>query len=467
MPRPASGVLQGRYRLDQLIGRGGMGYVYRARDEQLGRDVAVKVFIASTKPEDVRRQEDEVNLLASLNHHGLVTLLDAAIDRSEEGRPRIFFVMELVEGADLERRLARGPLTARQIAQIGFDLAEGLQYIHHRGVVHRDIKPSNIMIVDYQDDSTRARAKLTDFGIALVTEHTLSTPEGLTTGTAAYLSPEQVRGRPVGPASDVYSLGLVLLECFTRTLAFPGATPVDSATARLNHDPDIPADLGDDWRNLIAAMTARDPEDRPTSAELVLALRQSVFSETGRHRLTEAPAAAVDEVARMNAVERYGLLDTPPDDTFDRIAAIAARVMSTPVALVSIVDHHRIWFKAHHGLDLLQVDRDPGFCASAITQDTPWIVEDARSDPRTATHPLVVGDFGLQFYAGVPLTTRDGQNLGTLCVLDFEPREVTADQMATLQDLARLAMNALELRWENSQLSAPATSSPPLAEVDR
>ena len=150
----------------------------------------------------------------------------------------------------------------------------------------------------------------------------------------------------------------------------------------------------------------------------------------------------------MNEVHRLEILDTPADGAFDRIAALAARIFGVPIAIVSIVDHDRIWFKSHHGLELEQIPRDPGLCASAIMSDTPRVVEDARSDPRALANPLVAGEFGLQFYAGVPLKTRDGYNLGTLCVLDFEPRAVTAAEITTLEDLASVIMNELELRLE-------------------
>ena len=126
----------------------------------------------------------------------------------------------------------------------------------------------------------------------------------------------------------------------------------------------------------------------------------------------------IDEAARLDAVRRYAILDTPSDGAFDRIAAIAARMLSVPVALVSIVDEDRIWFKARHGLDVPQIDRAPGLCASAILNDGPWLVENASVDVRTLDNPLVAGEFGLRFYAGVPLTSKDGHNLGTLCVMD-------------------------------------------------
>ena len=317
--------LRGRYRLQELIGRGGKGSVYRARDESLGRDVAVKVFDASaTSEKDIRLQEDEVNLLASLNHHSLVTLLDAGVDRTDAARPRVYFVMELVTGADLKVKLERGTLAPRQIAHIGLDLAEGLQYIHHRGVVHRDVKPANILLVDY-DQGSAHHAKLIDFGIALVGSVEGGDTDTVTTGTAAYLSPEQARAQKLGSASDIYSLGLVLLECFTRTVAFPG-DPIPSALARLRNNPPIPQDIAPEWRALLAAMTDQNPKDRPSIHDLVPALRQLVAAETGRHKDVGTTPEPSTEEARMLAVARYRLPEAPADGAFDRITVIAARV---------------------------------------------------------------------------------------------------------------------------------------------
>jgi GAF domain-containing protein len=153
-----------------------------------------------------------------------------------------------------------------------------------------------------------------------------------------------------------------------------------------------------------------------------------------------------NESARLDAVRRYDVLDTPPDGAFDRITALAARLFGVPVSIVSIVDHDRIWFKSHFGLDVEEIGRDPGLCASAVCQLDPWIVTDAQVDVRTLDNPLVAGELGLRFYFGVPLTTSDGFNLGTLNVIDFEPREVTEEEIQTLRDLAAVVMDELELR---------------------
>jgi len=153
-----------------------------------------------------------------------------------------------------------------------------------------------------------------------------------------------------------------------------------------------------------------------------------------------------NESERLAAVHRYDILDTPTDGAFDRITALAARFFQVPISIVSIVDHDRIWFKSHHGLEVQQIGREPGLCASAILQDNVYIVVDAKVDPRTLANPLVAGDFGLRFYAGFPLQTSDGFNLGTLCVIDQQPREITEAERATLKELAAIVIDELELR---------------------
>jgi two-component sensor histidine kinase len=153
------------------------------------------------------------------------------------------------------------------------------------------------------------------------------------------------------------------------------------------------------------------------------------------------------EEARLAAVRRYDILDTPPDGSFDRITALAASLFDVPISIISLVDTDRVWFKSHHGLKgVKQIGKDPGLCASAIVQDQAWVLENAATDVRSLANPLVAGEFGLRFYAGIPLTTTDGFNLGTLCVIDREPRPVTEDQINQLRHLASVVMDQMELR---------------------
>lgn len=160
------------------------------------------------------------------------------------------------------------------------------------------------------------------------------------------------------------------------------------------------------------------------------------------------------EQARLNAVRRYSVIDTPPDGAFDRVVALAARLLEVPIAIVSIVDHDRVWFKARHGIDIEEVGRDPGLCASCILQDEAWVIADARKDVRALANPLVAGKAGIQFYLGIPLRTHDGFNLGTLCVLDFVPRTPREADIAHLADLAAVVMDELELRLSARQAMA-------------
>lgn len=163
-----------------------------------------------------------------------------------------------------------------------------------------------------------------------------------------------------------------------------------------------------------------------------------------------------NETQRMAAVRRYDILDTPPDGAFDRITTIAARRFEVPISIVSIVDHDRIWFKSHHGLEVNQIDRAPGLCASAILSNLPHILPNAALDARSLANPLVAGEFGLRFYAGIPLKTHDGFNLGTLCVIDKEPRPVEQGQIDDLRDLASVVMDQMELRLSARQAVAQA-----------
>ena len=269
-------LLLGRYRPLSLLAKGGGSSIYRGHDEQLDRSVAIKL-LRNGSEFDVAQYRDEVRVLASLSHHGVVSIIDAGIDDSAPTDPRPFLVMELVQGRNLRETIANGPLSEQRIGEIGFEVAEALEYVHSRGVIHRDVTPSNVMIVDYGTSSSRPRARITDFGIAIstISPSTPADPDVIV-GTAAYLAPEQVMNFPLTSAADVYSLGLVLLECFTGGLAFPGDA-LASAIARLSDDPEInPEQVPEPWAALLRAMTAREPGDRPTAAEAAEELRVSL-----------------------------------------------------------------------------------------------------------------------------------------------------------------------------------------------
>ena len=153
------------------------------------------------------------------------------------------------------------------------------------------------------------------------------------------------------------------------------------------------------------------------------------------------------EFDRIKALKRYEILDTPAEGNFDRITLLASKMFNVPIAIVSLVDEDRIWFKASQGLGgINEIEKSPGLCASAILTDDIYLVEDARNDPRCLTNPLVCGTFGLQFYAAAPLRTHDGYRLGTLCIIDKKIRYINSDQQALLKQLSEIVMHEMELR---------------------
>lgn len=159
-----------------------------------------------------------------------------------------------------------------------------------------------------------------------------------------------------------------------------------------------------------------------------------------------------NELQRIEALRRYQILDTPADGAFDRIAALAAQLLEVPIAMVSLVDTERIWFKSHHGVDISEVAREPGLCASAILGDGPYILSDASIDPRSLANSLVAGVLGLRFYAAVPLITHDHYHLGTLCCIDLVPRTISQKQIEALECLAKVVMDQMELRLAARQI---------------
>lgn len=152
------------------------------------------------------------------------------------------------------------------------------------------------------------------------------------------------------------------------------------------------------------------------------------------------------EARRLYALREYEVLDTPPDGAFDRVTALAARFFDTPISLISLVDQDRIWFKSKFGLEIDEVDRNPGLCSSAIMTDEAYVVENTIEDPRTLDNPLVAGNFGLRFYAAAPLVTKGGHGLGTINVMDFEPRTFSREDEQALEDFADIVMEQMELR---------------------
>ncbi|MEO8164006.1 MAG: GAF domain-containing protein, partial [Betaproteobacteria bacterium] len=173
--------------------------------------------------------------------------------------------------------------------------------------------------------------------------------------------------------------------------------------------------------------------------------------EAGNLPLTYPDVANVgdgrSEVDRIRAIRRYEVMDAPLDDTFDRLTALTARLLQAPITLIGIVDSSRVWFMSRYGLGIHEMPRN-SVSQTLFLHPEPWIASDTRIDQRTCFHPLVTGDFGLRFYAGVPLITNDGYNLGALCILDTQPHDLTPSAIGILGDLAALVMHQMELRLE-------------------
>jgi GAF domain-containing protein len=171
----------------------------------------------------------------------------------------------------------------------------------------------------------------------------------------------------------------------------------------------------------------------------------------GRSLASKVPIPQ-NELQRLGALRQFRVLDTPAEEDFDALARLACRICQVPIALISLVDEHRQWFKARAGLTQQQTPRDVAFCAHAIMQPEPLIVPDARKDSRFAQNPLVTGELSIRFYAGFPLMTSEGLELGTLCVMDRRRRRLSHHQQQDAHVLARQAMALLELRRANFRL---------------
>jgi serine/threonine protein kinase len=237
------GTRLGSYEILSAIGAGGMGEVYRAKDTKLGRDVAVKVLpeAVATDLQRLARFQREAQVLASLNHPNIAHIYGVEDSNSAHG-----LIMELVEGPTLAERIAAGAIPLNETLSIARQIAEAIEAAHEHGVIHRDLKPANIKL---RSDGV---VKVLDFGLAKLAEApsvstaspTMTSPAvmtgvGVILGTAAYMSPEQGRGKPVDKRADIWAFGCVLFEMLTGRAPFNGETVSDIIAAILNHEPDL------------------------------------------------------------------------------------------------------------------------------------------------------------------------------------------------------------------------------------
>src|SRR6516225_8368514 len=273
------GQVLGHYRILEKIGEGGMGEVFRAHDDRLSRDVALKIIrpAAYSDPDRLRRFEQEAQAAAALNHPNIVAIYDVGF---HEGHP--YIVSELLEGKTLRERLQEGAIPIRQAADFALQVAQGLMAAHEKHIIHRDLKPENLFITKDQ------RVKILDFGIAKLTLHesqsnslqsmTTQTKSGVVLGTAAYMSPEQLRAKPVDYRTDIFSFGSILYEMLSGRRAFRGETDADTITAVLKEDPpelcDVRPGVPSAFEPIVSHCLEKNPDDRfQSSRDLVFALK--------------------------------------------------------------------------------------------------------------------------------------------------------------------------------------------------
>src|SRR5688572_7264597 len=265
-------LISARYRLIAPLGEGGMATIWRAVDEQLDREVAVKLLRPqfSSDPGFAARFKQEARAAGGLSHPSIVSVYDYGTDGDDGDQ---YIVMELVEGRDLATILRdRGALSTDDSVRIAIAVASALEVAHRKGIVHRDVKPGNILITDGGD------VKVTDFGIARAVAEASMTVTGTTLGSVHYFSPEQARGDEVTGASDVYALGIVLFEMLSGRRPFEGDSAAAVALKRLNEDPPTPAAMGRPLpaglESIVMRGLAREPAERfPDAGAFAEALR--------------------------------------------------------------------------------------------------------------------------------------------------------------------------------------------------
>jgi eukaryotic-like serine/threonine-protein kinase len=290
------------YRIVEKIGAGGMGVVYRAYDETLRRDIAVKVVPPSFADdrERLRRFEHEARAAGALNHPNILAIYDFG---EHEGSP--YVVSELLEGQTLREQMGKRALPVRKAIEYGIQIARGLAAAHEKGIVHRDLKPENLFI------TSDGRLKILDFGLAKLmraergpgggeTSAPTQTEPGVVLGTMGYMAPEQVRGEAVDQRADIFALGAVLYEMLSGRRAFPGATSADTMSMILSHDPPslsrLRRDISLDLDRAVSRCLEKSPRERYQSAwDLACELERLAGARPSRRWLVPAAAGPASQ----------------------------------------------------------------------------------------------------------------------------------------------------------------------------
>ena len=317
------GTRLGHYRILALLGRGGMADVYRAEDERLGREVALKAVPPefARDPERIERFQREVRAAAGLDHPGIVTVYEFG-----QGEGQHFYTMSLMRGGDLKDRIRAHPegMSPDEARRVVAAVAQALNYAHRRGFAHRDVKPENILFDE------EGRPQLTDFGIARAMESgTRMTATGMSIGSPHYMSPEQAQGLQVDGRSDLYSLGVVLYEMLTGRLPFEAGNTLAVAYAHVNHPvPELPPALGE-WQPVLDRLLAKSPEERYGSAgELAQVLGAEELPRATGSRV--APVRREVEPARPSARSGTRLIQ-PPRPRRNVVSALGGALLALTV----------------------------------------------------------------------------------------------------------------------------------------
>ena len=352
--QPMIGRRVGVYEISALIGRGGMGEVYHARDTRLNRDVAIKTLpdLFSEDPEKMARFEREARILASLNHPNIATI--HGLEESDGDR---FLVQELIDGVTLADQLRDGPIPVEEALRLSVQIAEALEAAHERGIIHRDLKPANIKI------TSEDRVKVLDFGLAKATRteqraglSTLTAEEHAVMGTLAYMSPEQARGKEVDRRTDVWAFGCVLFEMLAGRMAFEGGTVSDTIAQVLEHDPDwdaLPEGTPSKIRDLLERCLDKDVRNRRRDIGDIRVEIDRLLSTGGM------PAEPVAD-----------LVQARPQTMLPLVAAIVITAVLATVAVWNLkpVESGPV-SRFHHDLPAEQVLTDVARTAVAISPD--------------------------------------------------------------------------------------------------
>ncbi|HEY2797492.1 MAG TPA: protein kinase [Thermoanaerobaculia bacterium] len=439
-PGPEPNGTIGKYRILERIGSGGFGTVFKAWDPDIKRPVAIKSCLLGK--EFQARFFQEAELAGRLQHPNITTVYEFGMEGETP-----YIVQEFLSGEDLSQLIARRePLDVLARIKILLGIALGLEYAHRSGVMHRDIKPANVRILENKT------VKIMDFGVAkLIGAPSVLTGTGVAVGSSAYMSPEQVCGDVVDVRTDIFSFGVLAYELFSHRKPFENENLFRLLEMIVKEEPEPIAKRVPDIPEAMAALIGRamhkDPSERFESMrDLRVALAAAHHGDAST-TFTGAVAAAVpdSETQRLAAVHRYAAAAPASAGELDDLARLAARLCGTPLALVSSIERDRQAFHARVGTSLAETPRELAFCAHAILGAGVMEVQDAAADARFVGNPLVTDAPHVRFYAGAPLVTPDGFAIGTLCVLDRRPRELSDEQKESLRVLARQVMAQLEL----------------------